>query len=159
MTRCPQGAPPASRGIDRTATLKNEHRNLSQSPLPTQHPWVSFIHEATGWVAGLSEPALRLNSFRHLGVVWAGNFRKSPCGLPLTVGVREPVATAESIEKRAHGVNKGQAIGAYAVALAETDPATAVRWGEMLPSGDLRNNRTTKVLERWLDLNEKAARA
>lgn len=57
------------------------------------------------------------------------------------------------------GADKDQAIGAYAVALAETDPAAAVRWTEMLPAGDLRNNRTTKVLERWLDLNEKAARA
>lgn len=45
------------------------------------------------------------------------------------------------------------------MALAETDPAAAVRWAEMLPAGELRNNRTKKVLERWLDLNEKAARA
>ena len=34
--------------MDRTGKLKTEHENLSQPPPPTQHPSVSFIHEATG---------------------------------------------------------------------------------------------------------------
>ncbi len=82
--------------------------------------------------------------------------------LRTTVGTsagREPIAAAEWIEKLPTASNKEQAIGAYTVALAETDPAAAVRRVETLPDEELRNNRAITLAKRWLDLNETAARS
>ena len=118
MTRRPAGG-----GIDRTATLESEHRNLNP-PLPTQPPSVSFIHEATRGRTVLS-PLLRGGRWR----AWRGPRapRRGAVGTPRATQRARPPKAGNNFPAPGKKVPRHQASSPRSALFGSNKPVNRVR--------------------------------